>query len=390
MQLNFFGRAAVSFLVALFFLNVSSAAHAASNPEDELAGTVKLVLARSFNTDWQGLETLPGIKWTPLPPRMLQNCLPDGGCFTRQGAMTIGGRNLVVLATGARTIVANLYFRNTRGAPVGETQVLAALKHAGLSAELARCPVGSSGGGTNWYRIKGAGGNPGVLAIQSSCGGRPCEGFTLTQGADLPPLQPNQLRMYSEQCTGTSTAMRKPVSTAMPPEELAHTFASLLVPPTGPALYNWKTLPSLLPSAQWSPGGPKKWDLSYKGDLNPMAMSGQIKLAQRSFSVLASGSTGDVKTVSLEEGGMHPSGENTMGELYKLGYAVRLVRCGPVYTQSTNNWYSVSSTKSRPAMIKQSIRYEGKQVQDSYELRLDGTLPKRDPRDRDPGVNGCR
>ena len=33
---------------------------------------------------------------------------------------------------------------------------------------------------------------------------------------------------------------------------------------------------------------------------------------------------------------------------------------------------------------------EGNQVQDSYELRLDNTLPKRDPRDRDPGAGGCR
>ena len=29
-------------------------------------------------------------------------------------------------------------------------------------------------------------------------------------------------------------------------------------------------------------------------------------------------------------------------------------------------------------------------LQDSYELRLDGTLPARDARDRNPGVNGCR
>ena len=41
-------------------------------------------------------------------------------------------------------------------------------------------------------------------------------------------------------------------------------------------------------------------------------------------------------------------------------------------------------------MVKQSIRYEGNQVQDSYELRLDGNLPARVARDRDPGVNACR
>jgi hypothetical protein len=60
-----------------------------------------------------------------------------------------------------------------------------------------------------------------------------------------------------------------------------------------------------------------------------------------------------------------------------------------VYTESTNNWYSLTSAKTRPAMIRQSIHYDGNQVGDTYELRLDGTLPTRDARDRNPGTNGC-
>ena len=357
----------------------------ADGPEDELAGNIKIALGKSFNTDWQGLEALRGIKWAPLPPTMLQNCLPDGGCFTRQGSLLIAGRNLTVLATGARTIVSNIYFRNP-GAAIGENAVLEALKRAGLSAELARCPVAGGAGGTNWYRLKSSGANPGVLAIQSSCNGKPCEGFTLTQGGELPRLQPNQLRLYSENCLAPAAA-RTPVATVMPHELLAQTIASLL---PAAALYDWKKLPSLLPNAQWSPGGAKKTDLSYKNDLNPLSMSGQVTLSGRAFSLLASGSPTEVKTIYFDEQGMHPSGENMLGALYTKGYAIKLVRCGPIYTESTNNWYSVTSPKSQPAMIRQSIRYEGKQVQDTYELRLDGTLPKRDPRDRDPGVNGCR
>jgi hypothetical protein len=41
-------------------------------------------------------------------------------------------------------------------------------------------------------------------------------------------------------------------------------------------------------------------------------------------------------------------------------------------------------------MLLQSIRIEGKQLQDGYAIRLDNTLPKRDSRDRDPGVTGCK
>ena len=33
--------------------------------------------------------------------------------------------------------------------------------------------------------------------------------------------------------------------------------------------------------------------------------------------------------------------------------------------------------------------YDGNNVQDTYEVRLDGTLPVRDPRDRSPGTAGC-
>jgi hypothetical protein len=41
-------------------------------------------------------------------------------------------------------------------------------------------------------------------------------------------------------------------------------------------------------------------------------------------------------------------------------------------------------------MLLRSIRIDGKQLQDGYAIRLDNTLPKRDPRDRDPGVSGCK
>jgi hypothetical protein len=75
--------------------------------------------------------------------------------------------------------------------------------------------------------------------------------------------------------------------------------------------------------------------------------------------------------------------------VYERGIAVQLVRCGPVYTESTNNWYNLTSTRTRAAMILQSIRYEGNNTQDSYALRLDGSLPARDPRDRNPGTGGC-
>jgi hypothetical protein len=378
---KFFGHAIIGVVV---LSGLFSPAQSQTNAEDNLAATVKQVLSKSFSPDWEGIEKLPGIKWAPLPPTMLQNCLPDGGCFTRQGSMTIGGRTLSVLASGARSMVTHLYFRNAT-APIGEAAVVAALKQKGFSVALARCPMPNTIGGTNWYQLKGAALEPGYLSIQTSCNGRPCEGFVLSLGADIPPLQPNQLALYSEKCSAGATE-RTAVSTVKPHEQLAQIFVALLPPASGAGLYDWKTLTGLVPAATWL-GAPKKIDLT---DPNPWRLAGQLKLSGREFSLVANGLQTQVKIIGFDEIGMHPSGEDLLGSLRTQGLEVKLARCGPVYTQSTNNWYSVTSAKTKPVMLKQSLRLDGRQVQDAYELRLDASLPTREARDRDPGVGGCK
>ncbi|HEX3320069.1 MAG TPA: hypothetical protein VHR84_05170 [Terriglobales bacterium] len=355
-----------------------------AGPEDQLAGAVKVALGKSFDNDWSGLDKIPGIKWAPLPPTSLTNCLPDGGCFTRQGTATFEDRTLLVIASGARSIVTNLYFRG-KGAPIGADTVLAALKRAGFSQELARCPVKGTPGGTNWYRLKSASTMPGVFAIQSSCNGQPCEGFQLTLGEDLPKLQAKQLSMYSEQCSGAADT-RAAVATSSPQEAVAQALAAAI----GSPVSDWGAIANVVPGAKWFGAKPQKSELTYKLDPNPYSMSGNVALAQRQFSVMASGTPTQPKTLYFDEGGLHPRGEDVLGLLRRQGFDVKLARCGPVYTESTNNWYAVTSAKTKPVMLLQSIRVDGKQLQDGYAIRFDNTLPKRDPRDRDPGVNGCK
>ena len=210
----------------------------------------------------------------------------------------------------------------------------------------------------------------------------------LSTGADLPPLHPTQVANYSEECG--AGAERKPVSTLLPHQRLAEVVVSLLGQTSGPTLYDWKTLTALPTDITWDSAGPKPASLTYKNDPSPMMLSGSVTWAGRKFSVMASGTSTQVRNIYLEEGGLHPRGEHMLGVVYEKGIAVRLVRCGPVYTESTNNWYSLASQKTRTAMIQQSIRYEGNSVQDNYAIRLDGTLPSRDPRDREPGVKDCR
>ena len=365
---------------------IPSAFLVAQKPDQELAGLVKAYLGMGLPADWEGIEKLSGIKWAPLPPASLKNCLPNGDCFARQGAGVIGGSNMAVVATGARTMVMNLLVRNMT-APMGQRALVAALKQAGLTADLARCPVKTGVGGTNWYRVKGAKLTAGYLSIQPAGPGRPNEGYVLSQGDELPALQPAQLALYTEQCA--PGADRKPVSTMKPHEILAQTVVDLLAPATGPAGHDWKALAALSTGITWNAGGPKAIDLSFKNDPNPVSQSGAASYGGRKFSLMASGTPALVKNIYFDEGGLHPKGEHMLGVVYEKGITVKLVRCGPVYTESTNNWYSVTSPKTRPAMIRQSIRYDGNQVQDSYELRLDGTLPARDPRDRNPGTAGC-
>lgn len=373
-------------VMPLAMIGLLSGFQAAPRAEEQVAGLVRTWLSIGQPAEWGSLDRLGGVRWAALPPASLQNCLPDGGCFARQGAAVIAGRNLAFVASGARTMVMNLYVRNT-GAPIGGAAVVGALERAGLAAELARCPVPGGTGSTNWYRLRGEGMAPATLAVQLTRGATPTEGFVVSTGEELPPLQPAQLALYSEQCAAGGAPA--PVSTALPHQRLAEVVVAALVPSSQAGL-DWAGLQALPLGVAWNGTAPQPMDRAILGDPNPVAMTGSVTLAQRRFSVVASGTATQVRALFLEEGGQHPRGEHMLGVVYEKGIAVRLVRCGPVYTESTNNWYALTSSRTRPAMIRQSIRYDGNQVSDAYELRLDGTLPSRDPRDREPGVGGCR
>lgn len=375
--------AATAVLVAFSLVPRISAADPA---EVELAKLIAAFYAQPEGADWSSVEALAGVRWAPLPPNELPNCLPDAGCYARPGGTAIAGRNLAVMATGARTFVTNLFVRN-QGAPIGEAATIGALEAAGFSTQLARCPAANSRGGTNWYRLQRSGANTGFVAVQTLCNGRACEGYTLSRGEGLPQLQPNQLALYTESCA--AGADRTVSSVVLPHEQVVKTITALLPPAAGPALYSWAALAKLDTKVTLS-GAAQAGDLSFKGDTNPWMQSGYADYSGRSYSYLFSGSPTEVKVMYADEGGLHPAGEDVLGVLRSQGFTVELARCGPVYTESTNNWYRLTSAATKPAMLKQSIRRDGTQFQDAYELRLDASLPARDPRDRDPGVSGCR
>jgi hypothetical protein len=62
-RISFFSAA-----VAILMLFCQGWSAHAAGPEDQLVEAVKVALGKNFNTDWSGLDALPGIKWAPLPP----------------------------------------------------------------------------------------------------------------------------------------------------------------------------------------------------------------------------------------------------------------------------------------------------------------------------------
>jgi hypothetical protein len=82
-----------------------------------------------------------------------------------------------------------------------------------------------------------------VLSVQTSCNGRPCEGFVVSRGEQLPLLQPNQVTLYSDRCSAVSD--RQPVSTVLPHEQFAKSLAAY-IPTAGAGVpYAWKALESI-------------------------------------------------------------------------------------------------------------------------------------------------
>ena len=358
-----------------------------ASPEDELTALLVAPLGKGFVSDWRAIESMRRVRWAPLPPKMLDSCLPDGGCFTRDGVTEVAGRRIDVRATGARTMVGNFYFRNV-GAPFGEAALLDALKRSGYGVELKRCPAAGADGEQNWYLLSGERSKPGVLAIQTSCKGRSCEGFVVTPGEALPALEPEQLKMYSEQCS-VALAQRQPISTVAPHEQFAQSLIALLPPAIGG--HDWKSLTAAASGVRWDPRGAQPGSLAHKNDLATVLLSGELVQPGRKFGVTFGGTPAQVLTGYLEERGFgHPRGEDLLTALRERGAAVQLVRCGPVYTQSSNNWYRLTRAGARPVMLRLSMFIDGTRVTDSVALRFDASLPPRDPRDRDPGVGGCR
>lgn len=366
----------------------------AQAPGERLAQSMSALMlpanaTHSFN-DWDYLDAVKAVRWTPLPPKMLNDALSDGSYFSRGGAMELDGRRVSVTATGARTMVTHVYFRSS-GAPIGEAAVLAALQRSGLALELVRCPIKASpAAGGKWWRISGAGKRPAWLRLQTSCDGAKCEDFGLLLGEKLPSMTPQESRLYTDRCGPGAAAATRAAPPAAWDEQLASLFAAL-IPAQGAAAVDWKALEKVT-AIRWQALPPKEiaqppWD-----DGSRHYRPGELDIGGRVLRVTATGTRTNVLNVYLEDQMSHADRGDALRALWSKGYAVQLARCGKLYQLASQTWYRVTKTGFLPATVRRGIRCDTSacpKAGEDYRLAFTGTLPPLQPGEVDAVANRC-
>lgn len=353
----------------------------AQSPQDQLAEVVAALMMPAGSEgsygDWGDLERAKQVKWQALPPNMLDDGLPDGNYFTRKGLANLGGRPFGVVATGARTMVVNVYFRNVGPTPVGEAVALDALRRRGLSVTLARCPVkGAVGAGNTWWRLEAPGKRPAWLNSQINCNGKPCEGYALLLGETLPSLTPELQRVYTDRCAGT-TAGAAPAPVAAWDEQLASLFTGLM--PLGQATsVPWQAIDQMR-AVQWAPMPPAEMQSPPWSDTqHHFYRGGQADLGGRVLYLTATGTRDSVRSLHAEDQSTQADRGDVLAVLQRQGYRVELARCGKIYQLSSGRWYRITGNGKHAAVLKREVRCDTvacPRGQESYTLSLDGALP---------------
>ncbi len=357
------------------------AAHAQS-AEDQLAQVIAALMqpagTEGSYADWNSLDAVKQIRWQLGPPTMLDNALPDGSYFTLKGLANLGGRPFGVVATGARTMVVNVYFRNVGKSPVGEPVVVGALQRHGFSLELVRCPIkGSAGAGNKWWRVQGPGKRPAFFNSQTDCNGTKCEGYALLLGETLPTMTPQQQRLYTDSCAGDAAGAAAPASSAWD-EQLA-SLLMMLIPPGRSDAVAWTEIDKAL-AVKWAAMPPQQMPTPPWSDKeNHYYRGGQADLGGRVLYLTATGTKDDVRSVHVEDAQTQAGRGDVLKFLQQQGFDVQLARCGNLYQLSSAKWYRVTGPGKRPVVLMRNVRCDTvacPKGQENYTLTLDGVLPK--------------
>ncbi|MDB5423397.1 MAG: hypothetical protein JWQ29_813 [Phenylobacterium sp.] len=366
-------------LMAAFVVVAVGGAAQADQATSELAELIKPLLLPPSNDvsggAWEDLDANRAIRWG-AGPVMLSKPSPDGNYFARPGQATLAGRPLNVIAAGARSMVFSYYFR-APAPPAPADTLVAAFGQAGYRIAPVRCAKAPGAAAPKqWYRLSLPRKNPAFLyagPLQSGGGG-----YTLYL-TDLPAMTQADAAAYTDNCPGTAPGGRA-ASAAMGQDGIAAAIEALLRPAGAPAPLPWQSLASL-PAIKWKALPPMKmaypWTDSGQ-DLNPRLLEGEFRSATTRMMATATGDDRGANRFYLRDGQNLPRGA-VFARLARDGYQITALRCGKVYTETSQAWFRISGPGKQPAVLYRAQHRSDRILSEDYGLWLDNTLPRAEP-----------
>lgn len=370
---------------------LAGAASASAAPSDETSHSA--IVARLFARfllpasveysagDWDMTRAVNAVRWGK-GPIMLEKPTPEGAYFALPGQIAIGGRQAVVVANGARTMVSNYYLLDP--APAGNPEAAAAgFEAAGYTLAPARCPIGGGAypDSRRWYRITYPGKRPAFLYTATIKSGG--SGYVLYIGG-LPTMGEGDAARFTDDCAAASAP---PSGFRTGTEAVSALIDQLMRPASAAASLPWPAVRKL-PSITWRKG-PDHFTDPYPGggsDPNPYTLSGTIKTPTTESETRATG-TASAATRFYFRYLDHIRPGDVFARLRGKGYRIAAVRCGKPYTKMSENWFSIQAPGKRPAILYRAISNDGPQV--SYVLRIDNVMPPIEQGQRAASPSGC-
>jgi len=352
-----------------------------------------LILPADSGGAWDDLEADRAIRWG-AGPIMLNKPSPDGNFFARPGQATLAGRPVALVASGARSMVFSYYVRDPLP-PTNPDALVAGLRQAGFAVTPARCPIDPrSAAPRRWYRLALAKKKPAFLyAGPLQSGGA---GYTLFLG-DLPSMTQGEATLYTDNCAagrlaaGGSAAAGPAARPTTGQAGVVAVIEALLRPVGAAANLPWASLKSL-PVITWSATSPMKMANPYSDvgqDLNPRLLEGQFTTATTKMQAIATGDERAANRFMLRDGQRLPRGA-VFAALARDGYGLAPLRCGKVYTETSQAWFRIAGPGKQPAILYRAHHTSDGVPSEDYALRLDNTLPPAEPGQTPPAGGRCR
>jgi hypothetical protein len=331
--------------------------------------------------DWNMTRAVGAVRWGK-GPIMLDKPTPEGAYFALPGQFAVGGRQAVVVANGARTMVSNYYLLDP--APASNPEAAAVgFKAAGYTLAPARCPIGGGAypDSRRWYGITYPGKRPAYLYTATIKGGG--SGYVLYIGG-LPTMSENDAPRFTDDCAAASAP---PAGFRTGTEAVSALIDQLMRSASAAASLPWAAVRKL-PSITWRKG-PDHVTIPYSDggdDPNPYTLSGTIKTPTTESETRATG-TASTATRFYFRYLDHIRPGDVFERLRGKGYRIAAVRCGKPYTKMSENWFTIRAPGKRPAILYRAISNDGPQV--SYVLRIDNVMPPIKQGQRPAPASGC-